>query len=230
MSVGSEVDHIPEPSVARLATYLHVLRSFTQRGALVASSNQVATAAGVNPAILRKDLSYVGANGVRGVGYDVSRLIARIALALHTDNVHSVALVGAGSLGRALVAHTGFGRGFRVVAMFDDDPHLIGTTIDDVQVLPLADIATLTDHAEPVAIGVIATAPEAAQAACDALTAAGVRQLLNVTTATLSTESDVVVRQVDLALEMQVLAFHASRSPLPAPQGVPRPGGLRTVE
>ena len=79
--------------MTRLATYLHVLRSLGQRGILIASSGQLATAAGVNPAILRKDLSHVGANGVRGVGYDVGRLTARIALALHTDTVHTLSLI-----------------------------------------------------------------------------------------------------------------------------------------
>ena len=125
MGIGTVSDRIPEPSVTRLATYLHVLRALGQRGVLVASSGQLATAAGVNPAILRKDLSHVGANGVRGVGYDVGRLTARIALALHTDTVHTVALVGAGTLGRLLVTHTATDRAFRVVAMFDDDPDVI---------------------------------------------------------------------------------------------------------
>ncbi|MFT4044914.1 MAG: redox-sensing transcriptional repressor Rex [Gordonia sp. (in: high G+C Gram-positive bacteria)] len=231
MNVGSEDDHIPKPSVARLATYLHVLRSFSQRGVLIASSNQLATAAGVNPAILRKDLSYVGGNGVRGVGYDVSRLTARISMALHTDNTHTVALVGAGALGEALIAHTGFGRGFEVLAIFDDDPSLIGTTVNGLRVAPLSEVSYLADASgERVEIGVIATTAEVAQDACDALVAAGVRYLLNITTATLLTDSDVVVRQVDLALELQVLAFQASRSPLQTGV-VPASGAhLRTAE
>lgn len=216
MAIGSASDRIPEPSVTRLATYLHVLRSLGQRGILIASSGQLATAAGVNPAILRKDLSHVGANGVRGVGYDVGRLTARIALALHTDTVHTVVLVGAGTLGRLLVAHTATDRTFRVVAMFDDDPDVIGTVVDDVVVSPCAGLASLANDPTigQVDIGVIATGPDKAQRAADALIAAGIRQLLNVTAATLSTDSDVVVRQVDLALELQVLTFHASRTPL----------------
>lgn len=214
MAIGSASDRIPEPSVTRLATYLHVLRSFGQRGILVASSGQLATAAGVNPAMLRKDLSHVGANGVRGVGYDVGRLTARIALALHTDTVHTVVLVGAGTLGRLLVAHTATDRAFRVVAMFDDDPDIVGTVVDGVVVSPCARLASLASDPTigAVDIGVIATGPDKAQRAADALIAAGIRQLLNVTAATLSTDSDVVVRQVDLALELQVLTFHASRT------------------
>ena len=93
--VDGPATDIPGPTVARLATYLHVLRSFSRRGILLASSGELATAAGVNPAILRKDLSYVGANGVRGVGYDVGRLTARISMTLHTDSIHTVAELAA---------------------------------------------------------------------------------------------------------------------------------------
>ncbi|MYR08501.1 redox-sensing transcriptional repressor Rex [Gordonia sp. SID5947] len=206
---------IPGPAVTRLATYLHVLRSFSEQGVLVASSLQLATAAGVNSAILRKDLSHVGANGVRGVGYDVGRLTARISLALHTDSAHAVALAGAGRLGRALLEHAGSGRGFRVAAMFDADPDLIGSSIEPggPVIAPLSAIGDVCadQGVGTIEIGVIATDDATAQSACDAFTGAGVRQLLNVTQMTLRTDSDVVVRQVDLALELQVLAFNATR-------------------
>ncbi len=208
---------IPGPAVARLALYLHVLRSYSQRGIAVASSQQLATAAGVNSAILRKDLSHVGANGVRGVGYDVSRLIARIAMALHTDDTHNVALAGAGRLGHALLAHTGIGRGFTITALFDDDPTLIGSPLVDegLLVAPLANISS----AGPWDIAVIATPDESAQQVCDAFIAAGVRQILNVTATQLHAQDDtagVVIRQVDLALELQVLSFQATRMPIAA--------------
>lgn len=202
---------IPEPAVFRLATYAHVLRHFSERGVLVASSGELATAAGVNPTILRKDLSYVGATGVRGVGYDVGRVIARIKLALHTDSTHTVALAGAGRLGQALISHTGFGRGFRVAALFDDDPDLVGTEFAGLPVAPLADIETVCagESGPAIDIGVIALPDDAAQQACDAFIGVGVRQLLNVTPTMLSVRSGVVVRQVDLALELQVLGFAA---------------------
>ncbi|MEP9390665.1 redox-sensing transcriptional repressor Rex [Gordonia sp. VNK1] len=223
MSVGSVSGDIPDPTVARLAAYLHVLRSFSQRGVVVASSGQLATAAGVNPAILRKDLSHVGANGVRGVGYDVSKLTARISIALHTDITVTVALAGAGRLGRALLTHTGFGRGFEVRALFDDDPDVVGTVLDDAtpQVQALDAIAEVCSDPliGPVEIGVVATADDQAQTVADAFTRVGVRQLLNVTPVSLVVDSDVVVRQVDLALELQVLAFNASRTPVAERQG-----------
>lgn len=206
---------IPDASVARLATYLHVLRLFSEHGVLVTSSGQLATAAGVNSAILRKDLSHVGANGVRGVGYDVRRLTARIALALHTEDTHNVALAGAGFLGRALLAHTGLERGFTVVAMFDTDPDLIGTTFPAAGVeLTVAPMTDLAEHcaAKGVDIAVVATSDAIAQQTCDAFVRAGVRQILNFTTVSLHTTSDVYIRPVDLALELQVLAFNASRN------------------
>lgn len=205
---------IPAASVARLAAYLHVLRSFSEHGVVVASSGQLATAAGVNPAILRKDLSHVGANGVRGVGYDVGRLTARIALALRTSDTHNVALAGAGHLGRALLAHTGFGRGFRVVAMFDTDPDLVGTTFGtggvEMVVAPMTELSAEC-AAKNVDIAVVATSDAIAQQTCDTFVLAGVRQILNFTTVALHTPPSVHVRPVDLALELQVLAFNASR-------------------
>lgn len=218
MSVSSASGDIPDPAVARLATYLHVLRSFAERGVVVASSGQLATAAGVNPPILRKDLSYVGASGVRGVGYDVNKLIAGISIALHTDVTVTVALAGAGRLGRALLTHTGVGRGFEVRALFDDDPGVIGSVLapGSPRIAALETIREVcADPAVgPVEIGVVATADAHAQSVADAFTAVGVRQLLNVTPVNVVVESDVVVRQVDLALELQVLAFNASRTPV----------------
>ncbi len=206
---------IPDASVARLASYLQVLRLFGERGVLVTSSGQLATATGVNPAILRKDISHVGANGVRGVGYDVRRLTARIALALHSEDTHNVALAGAGFLGRALLAHTGLGRGLRVVALFDTDPDLIGTTFPaagvELSVAPMADLADQC-RACDVDIAVLATSDAIAQETCDAFVRAGVRQILNFTTVSLHATSDVYIRPVDLALELQVLAFNASRN------------------
>jgi redox-sensing transcriptional repressor len=213
-SVPDPAGHIPAASVARLAAYLHVLRTFSENGVVVTSSGQLATAAGVNSAILRKDLSHVGANGVRGVGYDVARLTARISRALRTSDTHNVALAGAGLLGRALVAHTGFGRGFRVVAMFDTDPAVVGTGFRsgavDITVAPMSELARQCADRE-VDVAVIATPDSVAQATCDAFVAAGVRQILNVSTVTLRTPPGVHVRPVDLALELQVLAFNASR-------------------
>ncbi|SIR67872.1 redox-sensing transcriptional repressor Rex [Williamsia sterculiae] len=213
---------IPPAAVARLAGYLHVLRVMSSSGVMITSSGQLAVAAGVNSANLRKDLSYIGANGVRGVGYDVGRLIAKIAMALHTANNHNVALAGARMLGNTLLAHTGMGRGFTVVALFDDEPELIGTALDGPQDdasglrgpgLTVDPMSEITDRCREldVDVAVIATLDHDAQRVSDAFVDAGVKQILNVTSVTLRTPADVFVRPVDLALELQVLAFKAAQ-------------------
>lgn len=206
---------IPEAAARRLARYLHMLRTLGERGEMRLSSTDLATAAGVNPAILRKDLSHVGAGGVRGVGYDVARLTAKIALALGLERSRNVALAGAGYLGRALIEHAGFGRrGFNVVAVFETQPDLIGTTVDGAAVplivQSLDEIVTRCPALQ-VEIAVLATKDVVAQDLCDQFIDAGVTQILNFTGAALSTPDDVEVRPVDLALELQVLASSRAR-------------------
>lgn len=116
--------------MTRLATYLRVLGLLADEGAIIVSSEELATASGVGSAKLRKDLSFLGPNGVRGVGYDVTRLRARIESALGLDRGHRVVLVGIGNLGRALAGYGGFDRrGFSMVGLFDRDPALIGADI-----------------------------------------------------------------------------------------------------
>lgn len=206
---------LPQPTLTRLAGYLPVLRSLREHGIAGASSGKLAGMAGVNAAVLRKDLSYIGAHGVRGVGYDVTGLIAKLSMILRSDRIRTVALAGASRLGQTLLAHTGFGHGFTVAALFDVDPALVGTRLaPGVPVIAPLEAMAERLAADPVEIGVIATADSDAQRACDIFVAAGVRQLLNVTPVHLlvGPEPAIVVRQVDLALELQVLAFHAGRS------------------
>lgn len=214
-SAGGPQPDIPSASVARLATYLHVLRSMSETGAMVVSSGQLAAAAGVNSAILRKDLSHVGSGGVRGVGYDVSRLVARIALALGVEHNHNVVLAGAGHLGKALINRVGFDRrGIKIVAMVDADPELVGTTISAPEgrlpVRGLSDIREICwEHR--VEIAVLATSDADAQRTCDTFVEAGVHQILNFTCVSPQVPEHVYVRPVDFALELQVMAFNATR-------------------
>ncbi len=124
------VRDIPQATVTRLATYLRVLGAFAEAGTLIVSSEELAAAAGVGSAKLRKDLSFLGPNGVRGVGYDVLRLQSRIEAALGLDRGHRVVLVGVGSLGRALARYPGFDRrGFTMAGLFDSDPDVVGTRV-----------------------------------------------------------------------------------------------------
>ncbi|NYD37863.1 redox-sensing transcriptional repressor Rex [Actinomycetospora corticicola] len=204
-------DRIPQATVARLAVYLRVLTEMLAQGVRTVSSDVLAAAAGVNAAKLRKDLSHIGSSGVRGVGYDVSRLTEQVESVLGLTRSHAVALVGVGNLGHALAGYGGFAqRGFGVAALFDVDPALVGTTIGGVEVLDVAEIPRVC-ASKGVTIGVIATPAGAAQQVCDALVGAGVPSILNFAPAVLSVPTGVEVRKVDLAVEMQILAFHVSR-------------------
>lgn len=203
---------IPQATVARLATYLRVLALLTDDGVAIVSSEELAVAAGVNSAKLRKDLSFLGPNGVRGVGYDVARLRARIEDVLGLSGGHRVVLVGAGNLGRALVGYRGFRRrGFAVVGVFDNDPEVIGR---DVEGLRVRDAAGLTGGIAVLrpTIAVIAVPDDAAQQVCDELVAAGVQSILSFALCPLTAPPGVELRRVDLAVEMQMLSFERVRN------------------
>lgn len=202
---------VPGATVARLAVYLRVLTVMAGEGRTTVSSEELAAAAGVNSAKLRKDLSYIGSSGVRGVGYDVGRLIEQVEATLGLTHAHAVALVGVGNLGHALAGYGGFAeRGFPVTALFDVDPALVGTTIAGSVVRHTDEIVRVCAE-RGVTIGVVATPAEVAQEACDRLVDAGVRSILNFAPTVVSVPVGVEVRKVDLAVEMQVLSFHVAR-------------------
>ncbi|QCQ92332.1 redox-sensing transcriptional repressor Rex [Rhodococcus sp. SGAir0479] len=209
---------IPQATVTRLATYLRVLSVLADEGAIIVSSEELATASGVGSAKLRKDLSFLGPNGVRGVGYDVTRLRARIESALGLDRGHRVVLIGVGNLGRALAGYGGFDRrGFSMVGLFDTDPACIGTTIGGLVVRDVAELADACRQLEPT-IGVIATPDSAAQDVCDQLVGAGLRCILSFSPLALEIPDHVEMRRVDLAMEMQVLSFNMARNEQQVPQ------------
>jgi len=202
---------IPEAAVARLAVYLRVLTGMVEQGVTTISSEELSSAAGVNSAKLRKDLSYVGSYGTRGVGYDVEVLVGHIERILGLTRKHSVAVVGIGNLGHALANYGGFqSRGFPVAALFDVDEDLTGVPVGGIPVNHIDDITTVC-AAREISIGVIATPPQAAQAVCDRLVSAGVQCILNFAPVVLQVPDDVEVRKVDLAVEMQILSFHVAR-------------------
>jgi redox-sensing transcriptional repressor len=210
---GGRLRAIPEATVARLAMYLQVLSGLGAAGGerSTISSEQLARSAGVNSAKLRKDLSYVGSYGIRGVGYDVRTLTDEISRTLGAHRAHRVALVGLGNLGQALAGYPGFaGRGFVISALFDVDPARVGREVGGRAIQHLDDAVPVC-RAGGVTIGVIATPATAAQQVADILVAAGIRSILNFAPGVLSVPADVEVRHVDLALELQILAFHESR-------------------
>jgi redox-sensing transcriptional repressor len=198
---------IPEATVARLAVYLRVLATLADGGRSTVSSGELASAAGVNPAGLRKDLSHLGPCGVRGVGYDVDLLRDRLTRVLGVGRSRACVLVGIGNLGSALADYAGFGtRGFEFVGLFDASPVRIGQRIGELQVRPLDELEDVV-AATGASIGVITTPAEVAQGICDRLAAAGVGSILNFAPVTLAAPAGVDVRKVDLSVELQVLAF-----------------------
>ncbi|MET7773846.1 redox-sensing transcriptional repressor Rex [Nocardia sp. NPDC005366] len=208
---------IPQATVARLATYLRVLAMLADDSVLIVSSEELAVAAGVNSAKLRKDLSFLGPNGVRGVGYDVAKLRTRIEDVLGLSGGHRVVLVGAGNLGRALVGYGGFKRrGFTVVGIFDNDPSVIGRTVAGLSVRDVAVLHEAVIALDPT-IAVVTVPDEAAQAVCDRLVAAGVQSILSFAPSVLVAPQSVEVRRVDLAVEMQMLSFERTRNAEPEP-------------
>ena len=198
---------IPAATVARLPVYLRSLIDLPE-GQRTCSSDQLAAIAGVNSAQLRKDLSYLGSHGVRGVGYTITELqdCLREALGLHKG--YSVAIAGAGNLGSALSTYGGFDAwGFSVVAVFDVDPEKVGTVVGQHEVLALSDLERVVRE-DKIDIGIVATPADAAQEVADRFVASGVRSILNFAPTVLHTPETVETRRMDVSTELQILTYH----------------------
>jgi len=202
-----------------LPVYLRALASLAESGTATCSSEELASVAGVNSAKLRKDLSYLGSYGTRGVGYDVEYLRYQIARQIGVTQDWPVVIVGIGNLGHALANYSGFqSRGFRVVALLDADPSRHAETVAGIDVRPFDDLERIvSDHG--VAIGVIATPAPAAQGVADRMVACGIRSILNFAPTVLAVPDHVDVRKVDLSIELQILAYHEQRKGSSEPRG-----------
>ena len=202
---------IPDATVARLPVYLRVLRGLVERSVTTVSSEELALASGVGSAKLRKDLSCLGSYGTRGVGYEVDYLVHQIGRALGLGQRWHVAIVGIGSLGRALANYSGFAaRGTEVVALFDVDPQVVGTRVGDL-VVDRIDRLEERLAALGVRIGVLAVPAAPAQDLCDRMVAAGVTSVLSFAPTELVVPAGVDLRSVDLSTELQILAYHEQR-------------------
>jgi len=203
---------IPEATVARLPVYLRSLLALAEEHrTLTVSSEELAGMAGVNAAKVRKDLSYLGSYGTRGVGYDVEYLLYQITRELGlTQDLHA-AIVGVGNLGRALASFKGFAeRGFRIAALFDVDETVIGTEVAGLTVRDLDELKEFAAE-EPLAIGIIATPADGAQEVAERLIDAGVKSILTFASSVVKVPPDIVVRKVDLSIELQILSFYQQR-------------------
>jgi redox-sensing transcriptional repressor len=212
---------IPEATVGRLPVYQRILEELLRSGTTTVSSELLGSLARVNAAKVRKDLSLLGSFGTRGAGYDSAFLIAQIDRELGLDHVWPVVIVGIGNLGRALAHSHGFtSRGFRVSALFDVDTAIVGQTVGDLVVRHLDALADVAAE-QPLAIGVIATPAAAAQQVAELLVETGVRSLLNFAPKVLAVGPDILLRYVDLSIELQIMSFYQSR--LAAAAGEPMP-------
>ena len=208
---GRPASAIPEATVARLPVYLRALRALAERGTTTASSEELAVIAGVNSAKLRKDLSYLGSYGTRGVGYDVEYLVYQISRELGLSQDWPVAIIGIGNLGHALANYGGFvSRGFRIAALLDADPRLSGNRVAGLVIRHIDELdEVIADNG--ISIAVIAVPPQAAQEVADLLVAAGITSILNFAPAVVTVPEGVDLRKVDLSIELQILAFHEQR-------------------
>lgn len=198
---------VADSTVRRLALYLRFLDEFEGQGMETVSSDALAQRGGTTSAQVRKDLSFFGSFGKRGLGYYVPELAAKLREILGLGRRYRVAIIGAGKMGSALVQYRGFQqRGFDVVSIFDNDPAKVGTRWNGLTVLSVDQLET-TLRREPVDMAVIVTPAEVAQALADRLVVMGVKAILNFAPVQVTVPDDVVVKTVNLALELETLSY-----------------------
>jgi len=203
---------VPDACVARLSLYLRELSRLSGKRVGFVSSRRLAEQLGLTDAQVRRDLSYFGQFGTSGRGYEVRRLRDRLTAILGVSGrTWNVALAGIGNLGSALLAYRGFQeRGFLFRVVVDLDPQKIGRTVQGITVAPASRLAQLARE-QRIHIGLIAVPVKAAQAVCDQLIAGGVKAIVNFAPGRLDVPADVRLRTVDLAVELESLAFHLAR-------------------
>jgi len=201
---------IPRPTVKRLSLYLRHVESQAQKDQGTISSKELGAALGLTDAQVRKDLAYFGQFGHPGVGYRVGDLIGQLRKILGTDRTWHAAVVGAGNIGRALMAYGRFRqKNFDIVAVFDNDPRVVGSVIENHKVRPMKDLARIVRERE-VKLGIVAVPGEAAQQVADALIDAGVLGILNFAPVRLDVHDAVSVNSVDFSVALEQLAFQVS--------------------
>jgi redox-sensing transcriptional repressor len=198
-------------TIRRLSLYTRCLVQLEEDGVKTISSQTLAERFNLNSAQVRKDLAYFGEFGVRGIGYYVSGLKAELQKILNLDREWQVALVGYGNLGSALFKYKGFAKqGFRISAIFDDDPDKIGRTIEGVPVVSTTDLAREVKM-RGIQIAIVAVPAEGAQVVTDKLVAAGVKGILNFAPSRIKAARDVRLKNVDLAIELETLSFYLAQ-------------------
>jgi redox-sensing transcriptional repressor len=198
---------VADSTVRRLSLYLRYLEEFEDQGIATISSEALASRGGTTSAQVRKDLSFFGSFGKRGLGYAVPELSRRLREILGLGRRYRVAMIGAGKIGSALVQYRGFRqRGFDIVAIYDSDPAKIGRQWNGLSVQHIDSLEAELAR-RPVDMAVLVTPAEAAQAVTDRLVRAGVKAILNFAPAQLTVPADVEVKTVNLALELETLSY-----------------------
>ena len=210
----TRADSFPNPAVRRLSLYLRQLESFKRKERRTISSRQLGESLNLTDAQVRKDLAYFGQFGHPGIGYRVDELIGQVKHILGTDRTWNVLLVGAGNLGRALMAYHGFdAKGFRLVAVFDNDASKAGTQQGEFEVQPLSELAATVQRLK-IQLGIMAVPPDSAQEVANQLVEAGLRGLLNFAPVSIHVPTDVALNAVDLAVQLEQLSFQVNVAPL----------------
>jgi redox-sensing transcriptional repressor len=199
--------NVADNTIRRLSLYLRFLEEFQAQGASTVSSEALATRGGTTSAQVRKDLSFFGSFGKRGLGYSVPQLIGQLREILGLGRRYGVVVIGAGKIGSALAQYAGFAdRGFDILAIYDTDPAKIGKTWSGLVVRDVRNLAAdVREHAPEMAI--IVTPGEAAQGVADQVVAAGITAVLNFAPVQLQAPPDVTIKNVNLVLEMEALSF-----------------------
>ena len=206
-----KIPKIPEMTIRHLSVYARCLRELEEDGVRTISSQDLAERFSLNSAQVRKDLAHFGEFGVRGIGYYVSDLKVELQKILGLDREWQVALVGFGNLGSALFNYKGFAKaGFRISAIFDEDPKKVGRSIDGVPILGLSDLPREAGGRN-LQIGIIAVPAESAQTVMETLVASGIKAILNFAPSRLKVVKDVRVKNVDLSIELETLSFYLAQ-------------------
>jgi redox-sensing transcriptional repressor len=206
---------IPNETVRRLPVYLRGLRLLARNGRKTVSSSDLAEIININASQIRKDFSYFGEFGKRGVGYEISNLTRQIKRILKLNVAKKAALVGVGNLGAALLAYTGFeAYGFHIAAAFDYARRKIGRRIAGVTIEDAADLSSLAE--KDIKLAIIAVPGPAAQQVADALIAAGIRGILNFSPTHLAVPKKVKVITIDIATELARLPYYMPTGELKA--------------
>lgn len=199
---------IPEATIIRLSVYSRYLTELDKKGIINISSGEIAEGVGGSPAQVRKDLAYFGEFGTRGVGYNVKELNQHIIRILGLGKEWKVVIVGAGNLGSALTQYKGFReRGFEVVGVFDNDLNKVGLTLNGVPIYPVSKLYE-TVKGKDIEMGIIAVPSAYAQDVADLLVQSGVKAILNFAPVVISVPEEVELRNVDLAVNLEILTFN----------------------